>query len=171
MGAVESSVALGLLAGSVLTVITKPVKKKARFVFAACAFVFSGNMFLSLFLSPAVWCAASFLSYAAAAVMNANLTTIMREKVPVELQGRVFSAEDTLKNCTIPLGLFLGGILADGVFEPFMENASPVQEALAVLFGSGSGAGIAFIFFCAGVIGMVMCLAGLRRPVYKELDT
>ena len=54
--------------------------------------------------------------------MNVNLTTIMREKVPVKKQGRVTSAQDTLKNCPIPLGLFLGGILADHVFELFADN-------------------------------------------------
>ena len=57
-----------------------------------------------------------------AVIMNVNLTTIMREKVPVKIQGRVTSAQDTLKNCPIPLGLFLGGILADHVFEPFADN-------------------------------------------------
>ena len=36
------------------------------------------------------------------------------------MQGRVFSAKGTLQNCTIPLGLLLGGALADGVFEPMM---------------------------------------------------
>lgn len=169
LGAVESSVALGLLAGSVVTTIIKPAKNKARFVFASCAFIFSGNLFLSLFLSPVVWCAASFFSYAAAAVMNANLTTVMRENVPVEMQGRVFSAQDTLKNGTIPLGLFLGGVLADGVFGPLMETPSPVQEALAAFFGTGSGAGIALIFFCAGVLGIAISLTGLGKPVYNAL--
>lgn len=102
--------------------------------------------------------------------MNANLTVIMREKVPLEMQGRVFSAKDTLQNCTIPLGLFLGGVMADHVFEPFMAVDSSVQKILSSLFGSGNGSGIAVIFFCVGILGIIISLSRLRKPVYKELD-
>ena len=90
----------------------------------------------------------------------------MREKIPVEMQGRVTSAQDTLKNCTIPLGLFLGGILADHVFEPFMET----PNYLSGIFGNGHGSGIAVIFFISGLAGMIISLIRLTKPVYKELD-
>ena len=98
--------------------------------------------------------------------MNVNLTTVMRERVPVKMQGRVTSAQDTLKNCTIPLGLFLGGILADYVFEPFMKN----ENILSGIFGIGHGAGIAMIFVISGLSGMIISLIRLTKPVYKELD-
>ena len=58
--------------------------------------------------------------------LNANLTTIMRTQVPIDMQGRVFAARDTLQYITIPLGLTLGGQLADRVFEPFMASGSPL---------------------------------------------
>ena len=170
LGIVMSATALGLLTGSILMTIMKPVKKKCRLVFITTAIVFSANIFESLSLSPIIWCIAQFASYAVAVVMNVNLTTIMRENVPLELQGRVFSAQDTLKNCTIPLGLFLGGILADQVFEPFMRTSSPLQKPLSALFGADSGAGIALIFFLAGISGIIISIAGLSKPVCKELD-
>ena len=171
LGLTETSVALGLLTGSLIMTFAKPVRRKMRLIFAACAAVFSGNVALSLSLQPWVWCAASFGAYAMAAVMNANLSVVLREQVPVEMQGRVFSAKDTLQNGTIPLGLLLGGVLADRVFEPFMETASPVQAVLARCFGSGHGAGIAVMFFLAGVLGMALCLTRLRKPLYRSLDT
>ena len=102
--------------------------------------------------------------------MNANLDTVMRTHVPIEMQGRVFSAKDTLQNCTIPLGLFLGGVLADYVFEPFMATDSSLQRIFCSLFGSGSGAGIAVMFFCVGILGFVISLTRLRKPLYKGLD-
>lgn len=132
LGMVQSSVALGLLAGS--------------FVVAA------------------------FASYMAAAVMNANLMAVMREAVPTDMQGRFFSAKDTLQNCTIPLGIFLGGVLADYVFEPFMMAASPTQQVLSIFFGAGKGTGIAFMFFLVGIIGILISLAQLKNPVYKDLE-
>lgn len=171
LGFVQSSVALGLLVGSIVITLMKPARNKTKVVFISCAFVFSGNVVQSLTILPWIWCIAAFGSYVMAVVMNANLTVIMREKVPLEMQGRVFSAKDTLQNCTIPLGLFLGGILADRVFEPFMATDSPVQRILSHLFGYGNGAGIAVIFFCVGILGITISLSQLRKPIYKDLNT
>ncbi|MBQ4623528.1 MAG: MFS transporter, partial [Clostridia bacterium] len=73
--------------------------------------------------------------------------------VPLSLQGRVFSARDTLQNIFIPLGIFLGGILADGVFTPFVEGTSPLTPIFSFLFGSGGGSGISLQFFLVGLLG------------------
>ena len=124
--------------------------------------MFLGNIFQSLSRQPAVWCAAAFGSYAMAAIMNAHMTAFMREQIPMELQGRVFSAESTLKNCAIPLGLFLSGALADHVFEPLMISDSPLQRWLIPLFGEGMGAGIAVQFFMMGILGIALCLIYLK---------
>ena len=168
LGLVESAVALGLLAGSLLMTILKPAKNKTNVIFIACAVVFSGNIVQSLTVRPWLWCAAGFGSYLMAVIMNANLTAVVREQVPIDMQGRVFSAKDTLQNCSIPLGLFLGGFLADRVFEPFMAADSTLQSILSRFFGTGAGAGIAVIFFLVGLIGTTVSLTRLRKPVYKE---
>ncbi len=170
LGLVESAVAMGLLAGSLLMTVLKPVKNKGKVIFLTCAAVFSGNIVQSLTARPWLWCAAGFGSYLMAVVMNANLTAVVREQVPIEMQGRVFSAKDTLQNCSIPLGLFFGGVLADHVFEPFMAAASPLQSFLSRFFGMGAGSGIAVIFFLVGCVGMTISLTRLRKPVYKELN-
>lgn len=170
LGMVQSAVALGLLAGSLIVTLMKPAGNKAKVVFVTTAITCAGNIVQSLTLMPLGWCIAAFISYTTAAVMNANLTAIMRENIPLEMQGRVFSAKDTLQNCTIPLGLFWGGILADRVFEPFMAADSPMQRILSHLFGTGNGAGIALIFFCVGILGVAISLFRLNKPIYKDLD-
>lgn len=170
LGMVQSAVALGLLAGSILVTMMKPAKNKPKVVFVTTAFVFAGNVVQSLSFSPLVWCIAAFASYIPAVIMNANLTAILREHIPLEMQGRVFSAKDTLQNCTIPLGLFLGGILADHVIEPFMTSDSPMQKILSHFFGSGNGSGIAVMFFSVGILGIVISLSRLGKPIYKDLN-
>ena len=170
LGMVQSAVALGLLTGSLIVTVMKPSRNKAKIVFVTTAITFAGNIVQSLTLLPLWWCIAAFVSYMTAAVMNANLTAIMREHVSLEMQGRVFSAKDTLQNCTIPLGLFLGGVLADNVFEPFMAVDSPMQRILSHLFGTGNGAGMAVMFFCVGILGVTISLSRLNKPIYKDLD-
>ena len=95
----------------------------------------------------------------------------MRLQVPIEMQGRVFSARDTIQYSTIPLGLFLGGFLADYVFEPMMAGSSGLQGILSLLFGAGKGSGIAVIFFIVGIIGCVSSFMCLRNPLYRSLDS
>ena len=170
LGAVQSCTAIGVLLGSLLVTAMKPVRKKPRLIFLTCAVVFSGNVVLSLSPRPWIWCGAMLYSYAAAAMMGANLTAYVRERVPIEVQGRVFAAKDTLQNGAIPLGLFLGGVLADRVFEPFLAAESPVQRALAPIFGTGNGAGIAVLFCIVGLLGASLSLAGLTSPVFRQED-
>lgn len=170
LGMVQSATALGVLTGNLIVTVMKPSKNKTRVIFVATAFIFMGNIAQSLTTSVGVWTIAAFASYMTAAVMNANLTAVMQEYVPLELQGRVFSARDTLQNCTIPLGLLLGGILADHVLEPFMASNSPLQRVVSHLFGVGNGAGIAVMFFCVGILGAFISISRLFKPIYRDLD-
>lgn len=167
LGFVQSAVALGLMAGSLAMTMAKSAKYKVKRVFLSTALVFVGGVVLGLTRSAAVWCAAEFASYAMAAVMNANLTAVMREQVPQGMQGRVFSAKGTLQNCTIPLGLLLGGVLADGVFEPMMASPPPV---LGAVFGTGAGSGIAVLFVLTGCAGIALSLGCLRLKAARMLD-
>lgn len=127
-------------------------------------------MIQSLTSRPWLWYAAAFGSYLLAAVMNINMDILIREKVPLDMQGRVFSAKSTLQNCTIPPALLLGGLLADTVFEPLMAADSPAQRVLSGLFGTGKGSGIGLMFFIIGIAGMLVSFTRLRKPVYRELD-
>ncbi|MBQ8312623.1 MAG: MFS transporter [Clostridia bacterium] len=170
LGMVQSYIALGLLAGSLIVAVMKPAKNKTKAMFLAYAFVFSGNIMQSLSRSPWVWCAAAFATYMTAAYMNANLMAVLRECVPMEMQGRVFSVKDTLQNCTVPLGLLLGGVLADHVFEPMMAGNAAMQRIAGAVFGTGKGDGIALMFFIVGVLGCSLCLTRIGKPVYKELE-
>ena len=170
LGMVESLTALGMLAGSVLVTMMKPVRRRARLIFITTGLVCAGNIIQSLTSRPWLWCAAAFGSYMLAALMNVNMDILMREKIPMEMQGRVFSAKTTFQNFTIPPALLLGGLLADTVFEPFMTADSPAQQALSGLFGTGKGAGIGLMFFIVGIAGMAVSFSRLRKPVYRELD-
>jgi MFS transporter, DHA3 family, macrolide efflux protein len=171
LGMVQSAVALGLLVGSVIVTVIKPAKNKINVIFIGCGLAFLlGDLVQSLTRSLPFWIAAAFVSYIPVALLNANLTAVMRTHVPIEMQGRVFSARDTIQNCTIPLGLFLGGVLVDHVFEPFMVVKSPVQQVLSFIFGTGKGSGIAVIFFIVGILGSMTSFAALKKPLYQGLN-
>lgn len=168
LGIVQAATSAGVLTGSIAMTLLKPAKNKIRLIGISCAFVFFAEVIMSLSDHPAVWSISNFSGYAAAVIMGANVAVVLRDKVPVEIQGRVFSAHDTIKNCTNPLGLLLSGYLADYVFEPFMKTESPLQRSLSCFFGSAGGSGIAVIFFIVGIAGMLISIMQLMKNTDRE---
>lgn len=171
LGMVEAAVGIGTLVGSVFVTLMKPAKSRVKVVFFTCGISFLlGDVGQSLTHTLPLWMIAAFISNVPMAFLNANLTAIMRSNVPIEMHGRVFSARDTIQYSTIPVGLFLGGILADYVFEPFMEITSPIQRTLSLIFGVGKGSGTAILFFIVGIIGCITSFLCLKNTVYRTLD-
>ena len=171
LGIVEAAVGIGTLVGSIAVTLMKPAKSRTKVIFFTCGVSFLlGDFLMSFQRVLPLWVFFSFAGNAPLPFLGANLTAIMRTKVPVEMQGRVFSARDTIQYSTIPIGLLLGGVLADHVFEPFMTTVSPIQSILSVLFGTGKGSGIAVMFFIVGAVGCVSSFMCLKNPVYKSLD-
>jgi len=171
LGIVEAAVGIGALAGSVAVTIAKPAKSRTKVIFFACGIsFFLGDFLWSFQRTLPLWAFSAFACNAPLPFLGANLTAIMRTKVPVEMQGRVFSARDTIQYSTIPVGLLFGGLLADHVFEPFMAAISPMQQVLALFFGAGKGSGIAVMFFVIGIVGCVASFMRLKNPIYKSLD-
>lgn len=171
LGIVSSSIGLGALAGSILVTVVKPFKSRTKVIFLSCAVSFLlCDILWAVGQNLAIWVFAAFAGNLPLPFLSANLTTIMRTKVPIEMQGRVFSARDTFQYITIPIGLFLGGYLADNIFEPFMLNTSLLQQMLSKLVGTGRGSGMAVIYLITGTIGFLVSLRSAKDKIYKSLD-
>ena len=171
LGIVQSSVALGILTGGMMMTVMKPFRSSVKTIFITCGLTFLvGNVGMSFSRTVLGWCLASFISYLFAAIMNVYWQSMMRLSVPLAMQGRVFSARDTIQNGTIPLGLYLGGVFADNVFEPFMSKPSAVQGILAAVFGHGKGSGMAVMFFFVGTVGFLFSIGCMNRRVFQSLD-
>lgn len=170
LGIVNACVGAASLLGSVLTAVIPAPKNRVR---AICAALFismcTENFILAFGNSTFLWSVGAVLGWIAIPFMNANMDVIFRKTIPSEMQGRVFSCRNTLQFFTIPLGFFLGGILVDEVFEPFMTKTK--SENLHLLFGTGKGSGAAFLFFCIGIAGAAVCAVFcfiLRKYLRKD---
>ena len=158
MGAVNATIGITMLLGSIISSAMKKPKSRVRVICNSLLLSMSTeNLLLALGRSLPVWCIGGFLGWIAIPLMNANLDAIMRLNIPVDIQGRVYSARNTLQFFTIPLGYFTGGFLVDKVFEPFMYVRS--SGSLAVrLVGSGKGSGAALLFLLLAAFGTITCL-------------
>ena len=101
-----------------------------------------------------MWIVAALAASIPIPFISAGLNVLMYNTIPQEMQGRVFAVRNALQYFTIPLGILLGGALADYVFEPLMANGtSPFVAFLHKLVGTGSGSGMAVMFLCTSILG------------------
>lgn len=158
MGAVNAAIGITTLIGSILASLMKPPKSRVRAIWLCLMLSMSTeNLFLALGQSVPVWCIGAFLGWIAIPLMSTNLEAIFRLTIPEVIQGRVFAARNTFQFFTLPVGYFLGGLLVDWLFEPFMASQR-TDSVFASLFGTGKGSSAAFFFCALWVMGIGVCL-------------
>lgn len=166
LGAVNTCVGLASLAGSIIVTFLPEPKNRLRVICNTLLISMSTENFLLAFgKTPLIWCIGAVLGWIVIPIMNANMDVIFRSEIPAEMQGRVFSARNTLQFFTIPVGFFLGGILVDKVFEPLIAGLSPDSLPVTV-FGGEKGSGAAMLFFVIGIAGVAVCLI-FRRIILR----
>ncbi len=158
LGMVNTVTGIATMFGSILVSILPPPKSRVRVICNSLLFSMSTENFILAFgRSTWVWCLGAILGWIFIPVMGANMDVLFRSKIPIEMQGRVYSVRNTLQFFTIPLGYLCGGFFVDKVFEPFMSGQS-TGSLLVALFGSGKGSGAALLFFVIGILGALSCL-------------
>ena len=144
-GYVNGVSGIAMLVGSIIVTAMPEPKSRIKVICNSLLLAMSTeNFILALGKGIPVWCAGAAVAWIGIPVMNANMDVVLRRNIPLQMQGRVYSARNTLQFFTIPLGYIIGGILVDRVFEPFMTGM-PDNSVLALIFGSGKGSGAAFL--------------------------
>lgn len=158
LGVVNSVTGAAMIAGSILASFWPKPKSRVRVICNTLLLSMSTENFILAFgRSMPVWCLGALLGWIAIPLMNANLDVVFRTRIPVGMQGRVYSARNTLQFFTIPLGYMAGGFLVDRVFEPFMA-ARQAGSVFRMLFGEGKGSGAAMLFALLWLVGIATCL-------------
>lgn len=163
LGFLSGIMGFGGLAGAILVTWRSPQRRLLQGIFFSAAFSFlCGDFLLSLGQSLPVWAVGGLLSSVPLPWITACQNALMYRNVPQDLRGRVFAVRNALQFGSIPLGLFFGGVLADGVLEPFMASGTVVAGFLSRLVGSGYGSGMALLFLISGMLGIAASLLGYR---------
>ncbi len=170
-GNVTACSGLAMVAGSFLPMILPKPKDRVRVIYLTMLFALGIENFLLAFArSSVLWCIGQIIGWVFVPLMAANQNVIMRNVIPIELQGRVYACRNTLQFFTIPIGLFLGGLFVDKICEPFMALKSN-DPFWTFLFGSGKGSGAAMMMFILGVTGTVICItSGQIMKKYKYTE-
>jgi MFS family permease len=172
LASVQSALGAGAVAGGVLMGVWGGPRRRVHGVLAAAAISFLvGDLLFATGRTLPVWLVAAFIGSFFVPIIMASDLAIWQSKVPPSLQGRVFSIRSAVRMSTMPLGYLLGGILADGWFEPAMMAGGSLTAAFGWLTGVGPGAGMGVMFLFTAVAGTVMSLAGYLFRAVRDVES
>lgn len=169
-GVVSAVLGIGGIVGGLAVAMGRFPKNHVKMIYLSAAYSFLlGDLLMGLGRNVYVWSLAGLAASIPIPFIIAGQRAIMYEKVPQSMQGRVFTVRNAVQFSTIPVGILLGGALADYVFEPFMASGHAMAHMLAGLVGSGSGSGMALMFLCTGCLGFAASLFGYSNKEIHKL--
>ena len=170
LASVQAALGVGALAGGLYMSISGGPKRRIHGVFAGSAISFIlGDLLLAVGKSVTLWMIAAFIAAFFIPILLGSFRAIWQVKVAPQLQGRVFSVLTMLNRSTMPMAYLLAGPLADHIFEPAMASGGTLVF-LGWLVGTGPGAGMALMFVCTGVFGMLMSLSGYLFRAIRQVE-
>lgn len=171
LGTVNACMGIGGIAGGMIVSVKKESRHKAAAIYvpAALSFLF-GDLMMAVGKNVFWWSAAAVAASLPIPFIQASQNTILYRKIPDVMQGRVFAVRNAIQYSTIPVGIILGGYLADYVFEPFMASGNRLAEMLGILVGDSAGSGMAAMFLCTGICGFTVSMASCFNREIKKLN-
>lgn len=171
LGIVNAVMGIGGIAGGMIVSFKKAAENNVRMIYFSAAFSFLfGDILMAVGRNAFLWSLAGTAASLPIPFIQAGQNVILYSRIPAEMQGRVFAVRNAVQYCTIPLGILLGGFLADYVFEPFMRSDHLLSGYLRILVGSGDGCGMAVMFFMTGICGFLISCLAYRIPAIRTLD-
>lgn len=171
LGTVNACMGIGGIAGGIIVSLKKESRHNAVSIYisAALSFLF-GDLMMAVGRNTFWWSVAAIAASLPIPFIMANQNAIMYRKIPEDMQGRVFAVRNAIQYSTIPVGIILGGYLADYVFGPFMASGSRLSGILGTIVGNGAGSGMAVMFLCTGICGFTVSMASCFNREIKKLD-
>ena len=95
---------------------------------------------------------AVFVAFWGLATINGCSQLLLRKKVDIQVQGRVFAFSRAFSDATIPLAFGTAGFLVDQVFEPWMAADGLLAPTIGQIMGVGTGQGIRLLLMLVGLL-------------------
>lgn len=171
LGIVTGAIGVSGLLGSFIVDKIPTPKRKVPVMINIMVFSFLiCNTLLGIGRNYIFWTAAVLMGHFFVPLLLAYMEYFMRTKVPLTMQGKVFSARNTIQYASLPLGNLLCGFLADYFFEPYMKSNRFGQEIFIILTGKGNGSGLALMYIFLGIVGFVGSLLFKKNKNFQKLD-
>ena len=170
LGIVNAVIGIGGIIGGIIVSTGKVKANSAKMIYISAMLSFLlGDIMMGLGRNVLFWSFAGLMASLPIPFINAGQMVVLYQNVPEEIQGRIFAIRNALQVSSIPIGVLLGGYLADYVFEPYMRTESAIAGFLHILVGDGAGSGMAVMFLCTGMLGAVFSFIFYQRKDIHDL--
>jgi MFS family permease len=171
LAAVQTAMGIGgVIGGLAISLWGGPKRQIHGVLFATAISFILGDFVLAAGRSVPVWALGGFLGSFFIPFIVAADRAIWQKRVAPGIQGRVFGAKSTVQTLSGPLGMLLGGLLADHVFEPAMQVNGPLAPLFGSLVGTGFGSGMALMFLFTALMGAIIGFGGYLIPALRNVD-
>jgi MFS transporter, DHA3 family, macrolide efflux protein len=172
LGTIQSFMGVGGVVGAVLLSTWGGPRRRIHGVLGG--FIIGslfGQSVMGMGQSLPVWALAAFGSMVVLPFINGSNQSIWQAKVAPDVQGRVFATRRLIAQVSGPLGMLIGGPLADRIFEPAMRSGGSLVPVFGWLVGVGPGAGMGLILVLVGILGAMAGVVGYSVPAIRDLET
>ena len=171
LGVVNAAIGIGGIVGGILTSTGKLSKNHLKMIYVSAGVSFLlGDFMMGIGRNVFLWSLAGVAASLPIPFIVAGQNVILYKKVPEHLQGRVFAVRNAIQRSTVPIGILLGGFLADYVFEPFMAKTNVITKVLHMFVGKGEGSGMAVMFLCTGLLGSLFSYFSYKQKAIQDLE-
>lgn len=132
----------------------------------------SAASFVVMGLRPSVWLVAlgAFVAHLAIAMGLSCNQALWQSKVDLQVQGRVFAAQQMITQAAAPLGFVVAGLLADNIFEPLLLADGPLADSIGQILSVGPGRGMALLLIGLGLVKIALSLWGMAYPPLRQVE-
>jgi MFS transporter, DHA3 family, macrolide efflux protein len=172
-GIVVSSAGCGMLLGS--TVMSTWGGPKRRIFGILNLTILQGFVIiilgLGIKLSLAIASIGVFVYQFADPIIMGSNRAIWQSKVPLELQGRVFSLQLMFQRAALIPAFLVAGVLVDRFFEPFLATNSIIKETLGPLIGYQTGTGICLFLMVLGIAKILLSTLVYQDSILLSVES
>jgi DHA3 family macrolide efflux protein-like MFS transporter len=171
LGAVETAGAISWTLGSVIMSAWGGPKRRINGVLIGwMVYCLVGNIVFGLGRGLGVWIPAILVAGVGSSIGIAASQALLQVKVAPDVQGRVFSARRLLTWFPDTFTPILGGLLADKVMEPAMQNSGWAAKLFGWMAGTGPGSGMAVMMVVFGILTILAMMSGYVFPQIRKME-
>jgi MFS family permease len=167
---VHTATAIGGAIGGILIGIWGGFKRRIHGVLLGTILTFTSAIAFGLSNVPSLWLITTFFAALFWPIIGSSENAIWLDKIPSEIQGRVFAARFLMTQLPLPIALGITGILADRLFEPAMMPGGGLAPLLGGLFGTGLGSGMAVQYTLFAFFGVILGLSGYAFNRLRNIE-
>lgn len=159
LGIVETIFGIGGILGGIIMSIWGGTKKKIKTLLLGIFVIALSQIFIWLSYSVITISVSGLLMGIANIFANASSQSIWQSIVPVNLQGRVFSARLFIAQFASLIPMLVSGPLVDNFLVRYFSN----KNYLTMIFGVGKGPSIGFLAFLSGVLSIFVFIWAVKN--------